>query len=82
MTFPLVIRKWREGDFFTPLGMKGKKKISDFLRDIKISPLKKKDVFVLISQNDIIWVIGYRINNLYKVTTNTKKVYVIELLNN
>jgi|YNPMSStandDraft_1061717.scaffolds.fasta_scaffold00262_24 tRNA(Ile)-lysidine synthase len=78
LTFPLTLRKWKQGDFFIPIGMKGKKKISDFLKDIKISVDLKKDIFVLTNNNDIVWVVGYRIDERYKITPKTKKVFFIE----
>lgn len=79
LTFPLTIRKWEKGDFFIPLGMKGKKKISDFLKDIKIQVNKKNDVYVLTNKNDIVWVIGYRLDERYKLTNSTKNIYMVEL---
>lgn len=70
-----IIRKWKPGDKFYPLGMKGKKNISDFLADQKVSPSKKKDQLVLTNGNRIVWVIGLRIDDRFKITSNTKKVY-------
>lgn len=70
-----TIRKWKPGDKFYPLGMKGRKNISDFLADQKVSPSKKKDQLVLTNGNKIIWVIGLRIDERFKITRNTKKVY-------
>ncbi|HUX60207.1 MAG TPA: tRNA lysidine(34) synthetase TilS [Ignavibacteriaceae bacterium] len=70
-----IIRKWKPGDKFYPLGMKGQKNISDFLADQKVSPSKKKDQLVLTNGNRIVWVIGLRIDDRFKITSNTKKVY-------
>jgi tRNA(Ile)-lysidine synthase len=80
LVFPLVARTWRQGDKFQPLGMKGMKKISDFLIDKKI-PLNLKDkIWVLCNGNgEIVWVIGHRIDDRYKVTTNTTEVYRVAL---
>jgi tRNA(Ile)-lysidine synthase len=77
ITFPLQLRKWKEGDWFCPLGMNKKKKLSDFLIDNKV-PLNIKDkIWVLTSKGSIIWIPGYRIDERYKVTDKTKKLLVI-----
>ena len=74
LTFPLRIRAWEEGDYFFPLGMKGKKKLSDFMIDHKI-PLNLKDqIRVLTSDENIVWVIGYRIDDRYKTNDLTKEI--------
>jgi tRNA(Ile)-lysidine synthase len=69
------IRNWIEGDRFKPLGMKGTKKISDFLNEQKIPPSKKKSQLMLTNSGKIVWVIGLRIDDRFKVNTNTKQVY-------
>ena len=79
LKFPLTIRNWEEGDCFRPLGMKGKKKVSDFLIDNKISLFEKEKTFVLISKDEVCWVIGYRISDTYKVTSSTKSVLKLTL---
>jgi tRNA(Ile)-lysidine synthase len=76
--FPLVLRNWEEGDVFQPLGMKGKKKLSDFFIDNKIDVLTKKTIQVLTSSNQIVWVIGYRIDDTFKLTANTKNLLIIK----
>jgi tRNA(Ile)-lysidine synthase len=68
------IRKWKAGDKFQPIGMKGTKKISDFLSDEKISSLGKKEHLVLTNSGRIVWVIGLRIDERFKVTSQTKKI--------
>jgi tRNA(Ile)-lysidine synthase len=68
------IREWKAGDKFQPIGMNGTKKISDFLSDEKISSLGKKEHLVLTNSGRIVWVIGLRIDERYKVTTETKKI--------
>ncbi len=70
----LYVRNWELGDTFTPLGMKGKKKISDFLTDQKSDAYTKRQQKVLVNVNEIIYLIGYRINDKYKITEKTKKV--------
>ncbi|MEX2233371.1 MAG: tRNA lysidine(34) synthetase TilS [Cyclobacteriaceae bacterium] len=78
LKFPLVWRKWQAGDYFIPLGMRQEKKLSDFLIDLKIPFNTKADVTVLESGGDIVWVVGYRISERYKVTPDTKRILVIE----
>jgi len=69
-----VVRIWKKGDKFFPIGMQGTKKISDYLNDIKINSFEKKEQFVLENRNRIVWVIGKRLDDRFKVTSNTKKV--------
>ncbi len=83
LSFPLLIRKRREGDFFYPLGAKGKKKIKDFFIGLKIPQRERKRIPLVFSGNDIVWVAGYRISDKFKVTKGTKKILrlVIKKLN-
>ena len=76
--FPMNLRVWREGDRFQPLGMKGKKKVSDFLIDQKVPLAKKQDQMVLTHDDQIVWVVGQRVAEPYKVTDQTKMVLVAE----
>ncbi len=78
LTFPLVLRKWKPGDHFYPLGMKQKKKLSDYFIDNKYSILDKENKLILESQDKIVWIIGDRIDNRFKVTRSTKKVLIIK----
>lgn len=80
ITFPIVLRKWKAGDKFIPLGMNTNKKISDFLTDLKLPLSKKEEVLVLCSNETIIWVVGYRIHNDFKVTEKTSKIFEIKTL--
>jgi len=73
LVFPLRWRKWFPGDFFFPLGMTHRKKISDFLIDRKISVGEKDSVTVLESAGEIVWVAGHRIDNRFKLTPDTKR---------
>ncbi|MEQ8302274.1 MAG: tRNA lysidine(34) synthetase TilS [Cyclobacteriaceae bacterium] len=73
LKFPLVWRAWQEGDFFYPLGMSGKKKLSDFFIDNKMSLADKGRITVLVSGEDIVWVVGHRVDNRYKVVEHTRR---------
>jgi len=79
LVFPLLIRRWQEGDWFMPFGMKGRKKLSDFLIDNKVPIPEKERISVLISNNQIVWVMGYRIDSRFAITNSTNKVLRIEL---
>ena len=72
--FPLQIRAWREGDYFMPFGMNSKKKLSDFLIDHKIPLNLKENIKVLVSEDTIVWVIGMRIDNRFRVSEHTTKI--------
>jgi len=80
LKFPIEIRSWQTGDSFIPFGMKGRKKVSDFLIDIKISIFQKSQIKVLVSNNEIAWVIGIRISETFKITSNTKYIYNVEIM--
>ena len=74
--FPLTLRHWRHGDRFHPMGMKGSKLLSDFFVDQKFMEMQKKNVFLLVSaDNEILWIVGHRIDDRVKVTTETKTVF-------
>ena len=74
LRYPLVLRRWQEGDRFVPFGMSGSKKISDFLTDLKVSAVEKQRQFVLLSGDDIVWVVGRRIDDRYRLTDETAEV--------
>lgn len=78
--FPLLLRKWRRGDRFKPLGMKNFKKLSDFFIDQKYSILDKERQWILCSRDNIVWIVGKRIDDRFKIDSKTKKVYIAELL--
>ncbi len=82
ITFPLMIRTWEEGDSFQPYGMKGKKKLSDYFIDLKLNLNQKQQVHILCEANNpqnILWIIGFRTDNRYKVTPNTQKMLRLSL---
>lgn len=80
LQFPIMVRAWEPGDFFYPLGMQQRKKLSDFLIDCKVSILAKERVMVLVAGTDIVWVIGYRIDDRFKVTEATEQIYEVKLV--
>ncbi len=79
LVFPLTLRHWHHGDFFYPLGGKGKQKLSDFFTDHKISIFQKQEVMLLCSGNDIIWIVGLRSDERYKIDCNSHYYYKIKL---
>ncbi len=80
LVFPLKLRKWKAGDKLKPIGMKGSKKVSDLLIDLKIPLPEKENIWVLESNNEIIWVVGIRTSEVYKIIPETKRVYQIGLV--
>jgi tRNA(Ile)-lysidine synthase len=80
LAFPLILRHWREGEYFQPLGMNGLKKLSDFFIDEKYSIPEKESVWILSSGNQPVWVVGKRIDERYKITSNTRKVFRIRFM--
>lgn len=82
LIYPLTIRAWQQSDHFYPLGMKTKKKLSDFFIGEKVPLYEKKQIPLLVNGNgDIIWIGGYRPDERYKVSAKTKKVTIFELVN-
>ena len=74
LRYPLRLRRWREGDTFIPFGMEGRKKVSDYLIDRKVSLPEKQRQFVLLSGDEIVWLVGRRIDDRYRLTDRTENV--------
>jgi tRNA(Ile)-lysidine synthase len=79
LRFPLVWRKWKAGDSFVPLGMSGRKKVSDLLTDLKLSRADKDKVTVVVSGGEIAWVAGYRVSDGFKLTSETRAALKLDL---
>ena len=79
LKLPLKTRFWQQGDRFRPLGMRGTKLVSDFFNDLNFTAFQKKTTPVLVDSNDnIVWIVGYRIDDRYKITDKTKTIYEIK----
>lgn len=76
--FPLILRKRQKGDFFFPIGLNGKKKVSKFFKDEKLSLIDKENAWLLCSKNDLIWIVGMRLDDRFKVTKTTSKILKIK----
>ena len=79
LSFPLLIRNWKQGDYFMPLGMNRMKKLSNFFIDSKVSITEKNKTFIIQSKNDIVAIVGKRIDDRYKITNETKQILKITL---
>jgi len=77
LKYPLELRKWKEGDVFNPFGMKGKKKLSKFFKDEKLSLVAKEKIWVLCSENEIVWIVGMRSDERFKVKNTTREILKI-----
>ena len=76
--FPLILRKWKPGDRFQPLGMKGQKKISDFLTDLKLSVPQKNNTYVVETNGEICWVVGWRIADKFRIREKGQSCFLIK----
>lgn len=79
LQFPLVLRHWKQGDAFVPFGMRKSKKLSDFFTSEKYSLIEKQQQWLLCSGNDIIWIVGRRTDNRYRISEKTKTILRIEI---
>lgn len=75
LKFPVTVRRWKKGDVFNPIGMMGKKKVSDFFGERKFSSEQKKRIPIVESENRIVWVAGERLDDRFKLTNETKEAY-------
>ena len=82
LAYPLTLRKWKEGDYFYPFGLKGKKKLSKFFKDEKLSLVAKEKIWLLESDGQIVWIIGYRMDDRFKVDKETDRILQITLNRN
>ena len=80
LTFPLILRKWKHGDWFIPLGMSGKKKLSDFFTDNRFNLVDKEETWVITSRADIVWIVNHRMDNRFRITNDTRKILTIDTL--
>lgn len=79
ISYPLCIRKWRQGDSFHPFGMSKNKKVSDFFIDSKLSIIQKEETWLLTSDENIVWIIGWRLDNRFKTDSRTNEILEISL---
>jgi len=82
VNFPLTIRKWHQGDWFIPFGMKGKKKLSDYFTDQKYSLFEKEEAWLLCSDDKIIWIMGERSDERFKIDESTQEALIIQIAKN
>lgn len=77
LEFPLTLRKWKDGDKFYPFGMKNTKKLSNFFIDEKLSVFEKSEILLLTSGKNIVWIVGHRIDDRYRIKSDTKKIMIL-----
>ena len=79
LQFPLILRRWRDGDSFVPFGMTGRKKLSNYFSDNKYSLFDKQEQWLLVSGGEIVWIAGKRIDNRFKINDNTQRVLQVTI---
>ena len=80
LTYPLYVRKWKKGDYFCPIGMNGnKKKVSKFFKDEKLSILAKENVWILSSEDQIVWIIKYRADDRFKISPSSNNIIKLSI---
>ena len=79
VALPLEIRKWKKGDKFVPFGMNGQKKVSDYLTDKKYSLFQKEKQYVACSEGKIVWLIGERTDDRFKITEKSKRAVILKI---
>jgi tRNA(Ile)-lysidine synthase len=82
LKFPLELRRWKKGDWFQPFGMKGRKKVSDYFTGRKYSLKEKEKAWILLSGDEIVWIVGERTDDRFKITEKSVEVFIIEMTNN
>jgi tRNA(Ile)-lysidine synthase len=79
LKYPLMVRKWRKGDYFYPFGMSGSKKVSKFFKDVKMDRISKEKQWLLCSEDNVVWIMGKRGDERFKVTPKTKQILKIRI---
>lgn len=80
LKFPLLLRKWKTGDYFYPFGLQGKKKLSKYFKDEKMSTLQREGQWILFSGDEVVWVLAKRADRRFRVENNTKSITKLELI--
>lgn len=78
VSFPLILRRWKEGDWFIPFGMKGRKKVSDYFTDQKLNRFQKEQTWILCSGDDIVWIVGQRSDNRFRITSDSQNILMLK----
>jgi len=79
LKFPLILRRWKFGDWFIPFGMNGSQKLSDYFTNQRFSKIDKEQIWLLCSGDDVIWIVGERADNRYRVKNRTQKICIIKI---
>ncbi|MEB8328931.1 tRNA lysidine(34) synthetase TilS [Flavobacteriaceae bacterium KMM 6897] len=79
LKYPMTVRKWRKGDYFYPFGMSGRKKVSKFFKDVRMDQISKEKQWLLCSEDNVVWIMGKRGDERFKVTPKTKQILKIRI---